>query len=226
MKIDGGLGVESGFDGIKESCQQQEELGYDGLWVPETAHDPFTMLPLMAEATENVELGTGIVVGFARNPMDLAYSANDIQLLSKGRFTLGLGSQIKPHITKRFSMEWSKPAARMREMILATKAIWNSWNTGEKLDFRGDFYQHTLMTPFFHPGENPYGASSDGACGGWASYDRGRRRDVRRFLGARLHDGEILKRGNYSCLRERRRESGAEPFRCRNLRAALRGNGK
>ena len=158
MKIDGGLGVESGFDGIKESCQQQEELGYDGLWVPETAHDPFTMLPLMAEATENVELGTGIVVGFARNPMDLAYSANDIQLLSKGRFTLGLGSQIKPHITKRFSMEWSKPAARMREMILATKAIWNSWNTGEKLDFRGDFYQHTLMTPFFHPGENPYGA--------------------------------------------------------------------
>ena len=71
MKIDGGLGVESGFDGIKESCQQQEELGYDGLWVPETAHDPFTMLPLMAEATENVELGTGIVVGFARNPMDI-----------------------------------------------------------------------------------------------------------------------------------------------------------
>ena len=137
MKIDGGLGVESGFDGIKESCQQQEELGYDGLWVPETSHDPFTMLPLMAEATENVELGTGIVVGFARNPMDLAYSANDIQLISKGRFTLGLGSQIKPHITKRFSMEWSKPAARMREMILATKAIWNSWNTGEKLDFRG-----------------------------------------------------------------------------------------
>ncbi len=100
----------------------------------------------------------GIVVGFARNPMSLAYSANDIQLLSKGRFILGLGSQIKPHITRRFSMEWSKPAARMREMVLATKAIWNSWNTGEKLDFRGDFYQHTLMNPMFHPGENPHGA--------------------------------------------------------------------
>jgi probable F420-dependent oxidoreductase len=116
------------------------------------------MLPLMAYGTKNIELGTSIVVGFARNPMDLAYSANDIQLISKGRFTLGLGSQIKAHITRRFSMEWSKPAARMREMILATKAIWNSWNTDEKLDFRGDFYQHTLMTPFFHPGENPYGA--------------------------------------------------------------------
>jgi len=158
MKIDGGIGVDSGFDGIMDKSREQEEIGYDGLWVPETSHDPFTMLPLMAQATEKVELGTSIVVGFARNPMDLAYSANDIQLMSKGRFTLGLGSQIRAHITKRFSMEWSKPAARMREMILATKAIWNSWNSGEKLDFRGDFYQHTLMTPFFHPGENPYGA--------------------------------------------------------------------
>ncbi|WP_428119792.1 LLM class F420-dependent oxidoreductase [Candidatus Poriferisodalis sp.] len=158
MKVDGGFGTSSGFEGLMESCREQEELGYDGLWVPETSHDAFTMLPLMAHATETVELGTSIVVGFARNPMSLAYSANDIQLLSGGRFILGLGSQIRPHITRRFSMEWSKPAARMREMILATKAIWNSWNTGEKLDFRGDFYQHTLMTPFFHPGVNPYGA--------------------------------------------------------------------
>lgn len=158
MKVDGGIGVDTGFNGIMDSARRQEEQGYDGLWVPETSHDPFTMLPLMAHATDTAELGTSIVVGFARNPMSLAYSANDIQLLSSGRFILGLGSQIKPHITKRFSMEWSKPAARMREMILATQAIWNSWNTGEKLDFRGDFYQHTLMSPFFHPGENPHGA--------------------------------------------------------------------
>lgn len=158
MKVDGGISVGSNFDGIMDKAREQEATGYDGLWVPETSHDPFTMLPLMAHATETAELGTSIVVGFARNPMSLAYSANDIQLISKGRFILGLGSQIKPHITKRFSMEWSRPAARMREMILATKAIWHSWNTGDKLDFRGDFYQHTLMTPFFHPGENPYGA--------------------------------------------------------------------
>ncbi len=158
MKVDGGIGVSGGLDGIMESAQKQEELGYDGLWVPETSHDPFTMLPLMAHVTDKVELGTSIVVGFARNPMSLAYSANDIQTLSGGRFILGLGSQIKPHITKRFSMEWSKPAARMREMILAIKAIWHSWNTDDKLDFRGDFYQHTLMSPFFHPGVNPHGA--------------------------------------------------------------------
>ena len=157
MKVDGGIGVDSGFDGLMDKAREQEEAGYDGLWVPETKHDPFTMLPLMAHATEKVELGTSIVVGFARNPMSLAHSANDIQLMSNGRFILGLGSQIKPHITKRFSMEWSKPAARMREMIMACKAIWNTWETGEKLDFRGDFYQHTLMTPFFDPGPNPYG---------------------------------------------------------------------
>ena len=158
MKVDGGIGLASSLDGIGEKARAQEDQGYDGLWVPETNHDAFTVLPLMADATEKVELGTSIVVGFARNPMSLAYSANDIQLLSEGRFILGLGSQIKPHITRRFSMEWSKPAARMREMVLAAKAIWNSWNTGEKLDFRGDFYSHTLMNPLFHPGENPWGA--------------------------------------------------------------------
>ncbi len=158
MKVDGGVSVDSSLDGLGERARKQEEQGYDGLWVPETTHDAFTMLPLMAEATDQIELGTSIVVGFARNPMSLAYSANDIQLMSRGRFILGLGSQIKPHITRRFSMEWSRPAARMREMVLATKAIWNSWNTGDKLDFRGDFYQHTLMNPLFHPGENPWGA--------------------------------------------------------------------
>lgn len=158
MKIDGGLGVKSDISKVKESARQQEAQGYEGLWVPEATHDPFIPLALAADSTESVDLGTSIVVAFARNPMSLAYSANDLQLLSKGRFILGLGSQIKPHITRRFSMEWSRPAARMREMIAALKAIWNTWNTGEKLDFRGDFYQHTLMTPFFDPGVNPHGA--------------------------------------------------------------------
>jgi probable F420-dependent oxidoreductase len=89
--------------------------------------------------------------------MNLAVLANDLQLLSKGRFILGLGSQIKPHITKRFSMPWSHPAPRMRELIAAMRAIWAAWETGEKLEFRGEFYTHTLMTPFFDPGPNPYG---------------------------------------------------------------------
>ena len=101
--------------------------------------------------------GPGIAVAFARNPMTLAVLANDLQLLSKGRFMLGMGSQIKPHITKRFSMPWSHPAPRMRELILAIRAIWKTWETGEPLAFRGEFYTHTLMTPFFNPGPNPYG---------------------------------------------------------------------
>jgi probable F420-dependent oxidoreductase len=117
-------------------------------------------LLLAAEHTTTLEIGTSIAVAFARNPMTLANIGWDLQSYSKGRFMLGLGSQIKPHIEKRFSMEWSHPAARMREMILAMRAIWDTWQNGTKLDFRGDFYTHTLMTPFFTPDPSemaPYG---------------------------------------------------------------------
>ncbi len=154
MKVDGGI---AGIDGAADAARLQEAGGFDGVWTPETSHDPFMPLLLAAQATERLELGTGIVVAFARNPMNMAMVANDIQLASKGRLLLGLGSQIKPHIEKRFSMPWSHPAPRMKEYILAMRAIWECWNTGGKLDFRGDFYQHTLMTPFFNPGPNPYG---------------------------------------------------------------------
>jgi probable F420-dependent oxidoreductase len=160
VKIDGGVGVYAGTGDLNagEAARRQEEAGYDGLWAAETSHDPFVSLALAAEHTERVELGTSIVVAFGRNPMDLAITANDLQLLSQGRFILGLGSQIKPHIEKRFSMPWSHPAPRMREFILAMRAIWDSWHNGTKLDFRGKFYTHTLMTPFFNPGRNTYGA--------------------------------------------------------------------
>jgi len=155
MKVDGGIGGD--LRGAGAAAKAQEEQGYDGLWTAETAHDPFFPLLLASQQTERVELGTGIAVAFARNPMNLAQIAWDLQAASEGRFILGLGSQIKPHITKRFSMPWSSPAARMREMILAIRAIWASWNDGTKLDFQGDFYTHTLMTPFFNPGPNPHG---------------------------------------------------------------------
>jgi probable F420-dependent oxidoreductase len=155
MKIDGGIW--GGLDKAGAAAAQQEARGYDGIWVPETSHDPFLPLVVAAEHTERLDLATGIVVAFARNPMTLAQVSWDLQAASQGRFILGLGSQIKPHITRRFSMPWSSPAARMREMILAIRAIWESWNQGTKLDFRGDFYSHTLMTPFFNPGPNPYG---------------------------------------------------------------------
>jgi probable F420-dependent oxidoreductase len=155
MKIDGGIGFDPG--GIAEQAQRAEANGYDGVWSAETGHDPFLPIAIGAAATEKLEFGTGIAVAFARNPMNLAVLANDLQHLSKGRFILGLGSQIKPHITKRFSMPWSHPAPRMRELIMAMRAIWACWDTGEALNFRGEFYTHTLMTPFFNPGKNPYG---------------------------------------------------------------------
>ena len=155
MKIDGGIGFDP--TGIAAQAVKAEESGYDGVWSAETNHDPFLPIAVGAAATEKLEFGTGIAVAFARNPMTLAVLANDLQLLTKGRFMLGMGSQIKPHITKRFSMPWSHPAPRMRELILAIRAIWNTWATGEPLAFRGEFYTHTLMTPFFDPGPNPYG---------------------------------------------------------------------
>jgi probable F420-dependent oxidoreductase len=155
MKIDGGIGFDP--DGIAAQAIKAEQSGYDGVWSAETNHDPFLPIAIGAAATEQLEFGTGIAVAFARNPMTLAVLANDLQLLTKGRFILGMGSQIKPHITKRFSMPWSHPAPRMRELILAIRAIWKTWETGESLAFRGEFYTHTLMTPFFDPGPNPHG---------------------------------------------------------------------
>ncbi|HEV7757412.1 MAG TPA: LLM class F420-dependent oxidoreductase [Acidimicrobiales bacterium] len=155
MKVDGGIA--GGLDQAGALAAEQEGRGYDGIWSAETSHDPFFPLLLAAQTTEKIELGTGIAVAFARNPMNLAQISWDLQAASQGRFILGLGSQIQPHITKRFSMPWSQPAARMREMVLAIRAIWASWNDGTRLDFRGDFYTHTLMTPFFNPGPNPHG---------------------------------------------------------------------
>ena len=149
MKVDGGIGTD--LHKVAQSAQEVEAAGYTGAWTAETSHDPFFPLLLAAEHTTTLELGTSIAVAFARNPMILANIGWDLQAYSGGRFILGLGSQIKPHITKRFSMEWSHPAPRMREMILAIRAIWDTWENGTPLSFKGDFYTHTLMTPFFAP---------------------------------------------------------------------------
>jgi len=151
MKVDGGLGLTPDIDKIAANARAQEEAGYDGIWTAETSHDPFLPVAVAAGHTERIEFGTAIAVAFARNPMLLANVGWDLQAITKGRFNLGLGSQIKPHITKRFSMEWSSPAARMREMIQAVRAIWDTWQNGDPLQFRGEFYRHTLMTPFFTP---------------------------------------------------------------------------
>jgi probable F420-dependent oxidoreductase len=155
LLIDSGIvGV---FDHVPEEASRIERLGYDGCWSAEINHDPFLPLMLAAEHTSRVELGTSIAVAFARTPMTVANVGWDLQAYSKGRFVLGLGSQIQPHIEKRFSMPWSRPVARMREFVLALHAIWTSWHDGTRLAFEGEFYTHKLMTPMFTPEAQPHG---------------------------------------------------------------------
>ena len=156
MKVDSGLFGD--LAAIPARVRELEEMGYDGAMTAETSNDPFFPIALAAEHSENIELMTSIAVAFSRTPMILANIGHDLNAFSKGRFILGLGSQIRPHITKRFSMPWSKPAARMREFIQAMHAIWGNWYEGDRLDFRGEFYQHTLMTPMFTPTNKEYGA--------------------------------------------------------------------
>jgi probable F420-dependent oxidoreductase len=156
MKVDAML-LSPELDTMAERARRMEELGYDGLLTAETQHDPFFPLLLAAGQTERMDLGTCIAVAFPRSPMHLAHIGHDLQGYSKGRFILGLGSQIKAHVEKRFSSTFSHPAARMREVVLATRAIWKCWEEGEPLRFEGRFYRHTLMTPFFNPGPSGYG---------------------------------------------------------------------
>jgi probable F420-dependent oxidoreductase len=155
VKVDAIIGA--GPAGASDSASRAERLGCHGVMAPEVAHDPFLPIALAAAATTRVRLATGIAVAFARNPMTVAVTASDLHRLSNGRFVLGLGSQIKAHITRRYSMEWSRPAERMREFVSAVRAIWQAWEQQSPLDFRGDFYRHTLMTPMFSHGPSPCG---------------------------------------------------------------------
>jgi len=134
-----------------------EEIGYDRAFSFEAKHDPFLPLAVAAEHTTRLELGTAIAIGFARTPMTLANAAWDLQTITRGRFVLGVGSQIKPHIEQRFSMPWTKPVERMREMVLAIRAIFDCWELGTPLRFEGEFYRHTRMIPAFDPGPNEFG---------------------------------------------------------------------
>jgi probable F420-dependent oxidoreductase len=154
MKIDSVLRQRTVGETLGDISAAQA-AGFDGLWTAETASDPFLPLVLAAEHSSTPDLGTSIAVAFARSPMTTAYTAYDLQRMSGGRFILGLGSQIRPHIERRFSMPWSHPARRMREYVLALRAIWTAWSDGTALKFDGEFYRHTLMTPFFAPAPQP-----------------------------------------------------------------------
>src|SRR6266545_4728177 len=155
MKVDGG--VPADLAAVSGAVRAAAGVGCDGVWSSETNHDPFLPLSIAAGQQTGLGVGTAITVAFARSPMTVAVAAHDLHQYSGGRMTVGLGSQVQAHIEKRFSMPWSQPAARMREFVLALRAIWDSWDAGAKLDFRGDFYTHTLMTPFFSPEPNPLG---------------------------------------------------------------------
>ena len=150
MKVDQYM-VPGVVAGAVEQAVWAEKMGFDGLFSTDTAHDPFLPIAAAAATTARMDLGTAIAVAFARSPMTVAYSAWDLAELSDGRFLLGLGTQVRAHITRRFNMPWSSPGPRLREYIHALRAVWSTWQTGEKLAFKGDFYELSLMTPFFSP---------------------------------------------------------------------------
>lgn len=151
MKFDVQLGVYD-LKAIPEEAQRMERMGFDALWSFETLNDPFLALAFAATSTENLRVGTNIAVAFARTPMSLAMTSWDLQRASQGRFMLGLGTQVRAHIERRFGAQWGAPAARVGEAIRCIRAIWDCWQNGSKPDFKGEFYQFKLMTPFFNPG--------------------------------------------------------------------------
>lgn len=157
MKVDTGIPTDD-MRRVPEAARQAEALGYDGLRVGETQHNPFLPLVLAAEHTQRLTFGPSVAIAFPRSPMITANESWDLQKYSNGRFVLGLGTQVKGHNERRFSVPWSPPGPRLREYILALRAIWKSWQTGERLNFQGDHYTFTLMTPFFNPGpiEQPH----------------------------------------------------------------------
>ena len=139
-------------EGATEAARHAAEVGYDGFFTAETQYDPFLPLALASQAAPELEMGTAITVAFPRSPMVMAMTAWDLARMSQGRFMLGLGTQIRPHIIRRFSTVWDRPGPRLREYILSLRAIWDTWQNATPLSFDGEYYQFSLMTPFFNPG--------------------------------------------------------------------------
>jgi probable F420-dependent oxidoreductase len=155
MQIDTSLG--SLDDAARAAAEHDGYDGYDGIFSGEVHNDAFLPLALAAAATEHITIGTAIAVAFSRSPMALAYTAHDLQRFSRGRLVIGLGSQIKAHVTRRFSMPWGRAAPQMRDFVLAMRAIWQSWADGSALDYESQHYRHTLMPPTFVPPPHDYG---------------------------------------------------------------------
>ena len=171
---------------VAARAAQVEALGFDAVGVTETNGNPFLAAAQAAQATSRVRVATAIALAFPRTPMDVAYTAWDLQALSGGRFALGLGSQVRAHVERRYGAVWSQPAARMREYVLALRAIWDAWESGGELDFRGEFYSHTLMPPNFRPPPTGHPRPPVLHRGRARADDRGRRRGRRRVPRSRL----------------------------------------
>src|SRR5262245_56243564 len=153
MLLDALLPYDFDLSNIPAAAKAAEALGFGALWSAETRHDPFLPGPLVYEHTARLSFGTAIAVAFARSPATLAYTAWDLARVSGGRFILGLGTQIQPHIERRFGMPWPEsPAGKLEEQLAAIRAFWTAWQTGERLNHRGEHYRLTLMSPFFDPG--------------------------------------------------------------------------
>lgn len=150
METDFGLRGAS-ITAVAAEAARAEALGFGGIGVTETNGNPFLAAAQAAQATSHVRVATAIALAFPRSPMDVAYTAWDLQALSGGRFALGLGTQVRAHVERRYGAVWSRPAARMREFVLALHAIWDAWETGGELRFEGEIYRHTLMPPNFRP---------------------------------------------------------------------------
>ncbi|HKZ82892.1 MAG TPA: TIGR03617 family F420-dependent LLM class oxidoreductase [Anaerolineae bacterium] len=151
MKFDTSIGFGVDLKDVPVIARAAEAIGFDALWSSETQHDPFLPLALIAEHTQRIHLGTAVAIAFARSPIVLAHTAWDLAGQSGGRFILGLGTQVKPHIERRFGMPWGPPVARLREFVRVMRAVWDNWQNGTRLNFRGEHYKVTLMTPFFSP---------------------------------------------------------------------------
>ena len=146
MLLDATLPYDLHLQEVPAAARSAETLGFGAVWCAETQHDPFLPGPLIAEHSSRLKFGTAIAVSFARSPATLAYTAWDLARMSQGRFILGLGTQIKPHIERRFGMPWpDSPAGKLREQIAAIRAFWNAWQTGERLNFRGEYFKRVLV---------------------------------------------------------------------------------
>lgn len=188
-----------------------ESLGYDGWFTGETNFNALVPAAVAAARTTRIDIGTAVAVAFARSPMELAYAANDLQAVTAGRFILGLGTQVAAHIQRRFSMPWSNPVARMREYVAALRLIWRSWETQERLDFRGDFYTHTVMPPLFAGKMHGYGSAPIGlaAVGPSMTALAGEMADV--FLAAPLTTERYLREVSLPAIERGARAAGRSP---------------